>query len=285
MDKTCAMLEEITDWVSCDPCPKLIHAAYGHTRSRNQPIPLIGIIYQVEGEFDYWEDDGIRRHLPNNHVQAGWAHRGSCSSETKPGVAYWACAFNVAGETRFDAFVNEPPIPPIPIQARGRLCRAYQDVATQFLMRRHTSSLRLKAAILNWLALLLDEARGHKSSGDAMLPRSVERALEFMHRQISNPDISLHNVADAAGLSVHHFGRVFGCAMRQSPMAYLRQVRIEHAKNLMRDTRLRISEVAQEAGFSDPLHFSRVFRKVTGTCPRYFRDSGGRSTESNRAAA
>jgi AraC family transcriptional regulator len=99
----------------------------------------------------------------------------------------------------------------------------------------------------------------------------VERSLEYMHQQIARSDVSLDDVAEAAGLSIHHFGRVFREAMQQSPMGYLRQIRIEHAKNLMRDTRLRVSEVAHEAGFVDPLHFSRVFRKIAGQSPSEFR--------------
>ena len=272
MDRMCAILQELTDWVSADPNPRLIYAAYSRAPSRNSPAPIIGIGYQVEGQFDWWDMGGIRTQLPNNHLRVGWAHRGGGSSDTKPGVAYWAIAFNVDGETRFDRFVNGAPIPTIPVTAGGRLCRAYQGVATQFLMRRRTSGLRLKAAILNWFAVVLDEAHGLESGNDAMLPRSVEHALEYIHRNIARPDTSLEEVAAAAGLSIHHFGRVFGEAMQKSPMAYLREIRIEHAKNLMRDTRLRISEIAHEAGFSDPLHFSRVFRRATGQSPSEFRE-------------
>ena len=279
MDRMCAILRELADWVGADPNPHLIYAAYSRVQSRNSPAPIIGIGYQVEGQFDWWDMGDTRTQLPNNHLRVGWAHRGGGSSNTKPGIAYWAIAFNVDGETRFDRFVNGPPIPTIPVRAGGRLCRAYQDVATQFLMRRRTSGLRLKAALLNWFAVLLDEAHGRESYADATLPRSVERALEYMHRQIARQDLSLREVAGAAGLSLHHFGRVFASAMRQTPMAYLRQVRIEHAKNLLRDTRLRVSEVAHESGFADPLHFSRVFRRYTGTSPRTFREArwpGGR---------
>jgi len=271
MDRMCAILQELADWVSVGPNPRLIYAAYSRVQSRNTPAPIIGIGYQVEGQFDWWEMGNIRTQLPNNHLRVGWAHRGGGSSKLKPGIAYWAIAFNVDGETRFDRFVNGPPIPTLPVRAGGRLSRAYQDVATQFLMRRRTSGLRLKAALLNWFAVLLDEAHGRRSGNDAALSRPVERALDYMHQHIADHDLSLDDVAEAAGLSIHHFGRVFLHAMQQSPMAYLRRVRIEHARNLMRDTRLRISEVAHEAGFSDPLHFSRTFRSQTGTSPRDYR--------------
>lgn len=272
MNPMCAILEAMADWVNREPVPPLIYAALSGGRSSNSPIPYIGIAYQVAGEFDWWEVGGVRSRLPQNHLRVAWTHRGGRSSDPRGGESFWACAFDVTRTTVFDPFVNGPPIPTIPVRDGARLCRAYEDVALQFLMRRRTSKMRLKAALLNWLAVLLDEAHGKEAEGGAsLLPAPVEKALEFMHRRIGVHELTLDEVAQASGLSVHHFGRVFLTAMRQSPIAYLRQVRIEHAKNLLRDTRLRVSEVAREAGFADPLHFSRVFHRVAGQSPRAFR--------------
>lgn len=277
MDRMCAMLEVLADWVNREPLPPLIYAALSRVRSSNSPVPYIAVAYQAEGEFEWWEQGGVRYRLPTNHLRVGWTHKGHSSSEARGNLALWAIAFDAAKTGVFDKFVQGPLIEPIPIQDSVRLCCAFQDVATQFLMRRRSSGLRLKAALLNWLAVLLDEARRTEvAGGDSLLPRPVERALEIMHSQIGRHDLSLKDVAQASGLSVHHFGRVFLHSMRQTPIAYLRQIRVEHAKNLLRDTRLRVSEVAREAGFEDPLHFSRVFHRLEGVGPREYRAGRGR---------
>lgn len=273
MDRMCVFFETMTDWISRDPAPRLIYAALSRTRSHNRPVPYIGVAYQVAGEYEWWDLGGVRTRLPENHMRVAWTHQGASSSEPRGGERFWSCAFDASRTTVFDELVRGPIIPPIPIQDPARLCVAYQDVATQFLMRRRTSRLRLKAALLNWLAVLMDEAYGKEAAGGtSLLPAPVEKAIEYMHRQVGRHELTLADVAQASGLSVHHFGRIFGSAMQQSPIAYLRHIRIEHAKNLLKDTRLRISEVAQETGFADPLHFSRVFHKLTNCSPRDFRN-------------
>lgn len=273
MDRMCAILEVMTEWVSGQDAPPLIYAALSRTRSRNSPYPYIGAMYAAEGGFEWIECGGVRTALPRNHMRVVWTHKGACSSEPLPGTELWSCAFDVSGVKVFDRFIRGPVLEAIPVSDPGRLCYAYQSVATQFRMKRMTSRIRLKAALLNWLAALLDEAYGRQSDGGGPLPLPVERALDFVHRRFGDPGLSLDGIAQASGLSRHHFGRVFLGTMNTSPVAYLRQVRLEHARNLLKDTSLRVSEVAREAGFSDPLHFSRVFRRFAGESPRKYRSS------------
>lgn len=271
MDDFSALLETMAHWIAREPRSRLIFAAFSRVRSQNVPYPLIGILYQAEGEYAWWERGGKRFTIPHNHICAGFSHQGACSSEPPPGAGFWSCAFNAADVTDFDVFVNAPTLPTIPVRDPLRLNRAYQDVATQFLMRRPTSGLRLKAALLNWIATLLDEVHGQGSDGDAMVPPPVEKALKYMHPRLGDAAMTLDTVAQAAGLSVQHFGRLFAETMGLPPMAYLRQMRIRHARHLLQETQLRVSEIASEAGFADPLHFSRVFHRMTGQSPRAFR--------------
>lgn len=274
MDKISVQMNAMADWISREAKPPLIFAALSRSRSRNNPYPLVGVVYQAEGEYEWWEQGGVRFRLPWNHFKIGYSHRGASTSEPKPGTAFWSCAFDASSAPIFAKFAEEPPADPVPIRNPARLCRAYQEVATQFLMRRPTTGLKLKAALLDWFAVLLDELDGRSAGGNSALPLSVEKAVEFMHHNIGNSAVDLEAVARASGLSVQHFGRIFTGSMKQSPIAYLRHIRVEHAKNLLRETSLRVSEVAHDSGFEDPLHFSRVFRIAAGRSPRAFREDG-----------
>jgi AraC-like DNA-binding protein/ligand-binding sensor protein len=51
---------------------------------------------------------------------------------------------------------------------------------------------------------------------------------------------------------------------------YLRQSRIEHAKRLLLNPKIDIGDAAEQSGFSDRVHFSKVFRRVTGLTPGQF---------------
>jgi transcriptional regulator GlxA family with amidase domain len=151
---------------------------------------------------------------------------------------------------------------------------AFECVSLRFRERRGGAGrqLRLRSAVADFLATLLAECTGEHPGGDSQVP-AVRRAVRFMHSRLRSPDLDLGAVAAAAGLSPHHFGRVFQRELGLSPMRYLRDLRLDAAGDLLRTTSLRVCEVAEEVGFRDPLHFSRVWHRCCGLSPTAYRDS------------
>ncbi|QCI67275.1 helix-turn-helix transcriptional regulator [Phreatobacter stygius] len=82
---------------------------------------------------------------------------------------------------------------------------------------------------------------------------------------------ALADVAEMAGVSTRTFQR----KLSRVGLAYsdiLDTVRYEHASRLLRDTNTKIIEVALSSGYTDPAHFSRAFRRISGVPPRQFRE-------------
>jgi AraC-like DNA-binding protein len=82
--------------------------------------------------------------------------------------------------------------------------------------------------------------------------------------------ISLDELARQAGVSRFHFARQFRLSTGESPMGYLRQVRIERSKSILQDRETTIAEVAARLGFSDQSHFTRIFGRLVGVSPGSF---------------
>ena len=59
----------------------------------------------------------------------------------------------------------------------------------------------------------------------------------------------------------------------RSPMRYLNELRVEKAKELIATNAMKLSDIASMVGFSDPLYFSRVFKKTAGIPPKEFQQS------------
>ena len=76
--------------------------------------------------------------------------------------------------------------------------------------------------------------------------------------------LSLQDVADHCYVSQWHLSKLFNKCLGQSFYDLLNAVRIRQAKRLMADPALRISEVAEQVGYADTAHFSRVFKKLEG---------------------
>jgi len=82
--------------------------------------------------------------------------------------------------------------------------------------------------------------------------------------------ISLDQLARQAGVSRFHFARQFRLSTGQSPMGYLRRVRIERSKSILQTRDTTIAEVAARLGFSDQSHFTRIFGRLVGVSPGSF---------------
>ncbi|MDR1579608.1 MAG: helix-turn-helix domain-containing protein [Synergistaceae bacterium] len=114
---------------------------------------------------------------------------------------------------------------------------------------------------------------------DSILDYSTKRntdviysAMRFISRNYSKK-ISLEDVAKAVYLAPTYLSKVFkkevGCNFNE----YLNQLRIEKSKELLSLGGSRIGDVMATVGFDDPSYFTKVFKRVAGVSPKYFRKS------------
>lgn len=100
------------------------------------------------------------------------------------------------------------------------------------------------------------------------------RILESMQyiRDHHQAKLSVEALAKKASMSPSHFAHRFSAVARISPMRYLREARLEHARALLAADGTRVGEVALEVGFESAAHFTREFRRRFGIPPsRYGR--------------
>jgi YesN/AraC family two-component response regulator len=96
------------------------------------------------------------------------------------------------------------------------------------------------------------------------------RALIFVREHFTEP-ITLGQVAVEAGLSRFHFCRLFHRQVGFSFRGYLHALRIDHAKILLADPRITVTDAAYSSGFNDLSHFDRSFNRFVGVSPTAYR--------------
>lgn len=94
---------------------------------------------------------------------------------------------------------------------------------------------------------------------------------EWMHHQFHSP-VTLGDIAARFDLSVRTLNRRFRQATGKTPMQFLQQLRLDHAKELLRTSNLTVAEVAFSSGYSDASYFTAQFRKAISLSPRAYRD-------------
>ena len=118
--------------------------------------------------------------------------------------------------------------------------------------------------------LALDRDVASKRGRPSGVPTVVRRARELLDEAGAGSKTS-HDLEVATGLSrfdiTRHFRRAFGT----SPHRYLLMRRLERAREMMCDPRMRLAEIAATAGFADQAHFTRQFRKAFGFTPGLWR--------------
>ena len=95
----------------------------------------------------------------------------------------------------------------------------------------------------------------------------------FVHKNIDRT-ITLDDLAAHVNMSKFHFVREYKKRTGQSPMAYVRGVRIDEAKNLIRSTNLPLKSIADMVGFANEYQLSSIMRRNAKHPPSYFRRQG-----------
>jgi AraC-like DNA-binding protein len=124
-----------------------------------------------------------------------------------------------------------------------------QRTALSTLLRRHTTS----------------RSGGTPRPAD---PRAVRTAREILHENLIDPP-SLDELAATVDATPFALLRAFRAATGLPPHAYLNQVRIHRARELL-DAGLRAAEVAARTGFADQAHLTRHFKRAIGVPPRAY---------------
>lgn len=109
-----------------------------------------------------------------------------------------------------------------------------------------------------------------KNSGNKN--RSIlENSIEYIKNHYMDENMSLNAVAQVANISANHFSALFSQNIGQTFIEYLTGIRMEHAKELLRCTGKRASEIALEVGYKDSHYFSYLFKKTQGMTPSDYR--------------
>jgi AraC family transcriptional regulator len=118
-----------------------------------------------------------------------------------------------------------------------------------------------------------------------LAPHKLNRVQAFVQAHVSE-GIRVSQLAEIVHMSLYHFARMFKLATGQPPHLYITIQRIEHAKELLKDSSLPLVEVAARVGFQTQGHFTNVFHRYAGVTPRVFRLSfqSARAVPAARAA-
>lgn len=113
-----------------------------------------------------------------------------------------------------------------------------------------------------------EEPQKHAPSvGAALIPKPLAQAIALMEAYIEEP-LALAEIASRTGLGSRHLRRLFHRALKVSPKEYYLRLRLTRARELVRQTRLSMQEIATACGFGSASGFASAYRRLFARMPR-----------------
>jgi AraC family transcriptional regulator len=153
----------------------------------------------------------------------------------------------------------------------GRAPRLARDCHREMSRADSASDLALEALGYELIATLL----GAPAPCERRAPRWLVDVRDLLHERFLEP-VRLADLSAAAGIHEVHLVRAFRRHFGATPGAYVRGLRIEHARRALAETDTPIAELALASGFSSQAHFTALFHRLAGVTPAAYRRAHGR---------
>lgn len=132
----------------------------------------------------------------------------------------------------------------------------------------------LGRAVNEWhQQLKYTEANNENSQAEIGGEKNIMQQIEQFLLENYHKDINLQEIADRFYLSREYICRRFKQENQETITDYLTNIRMEKARELLQNPRLKIYEIAFQVGYQDEKYFSKVFKKTAGISPNEYRSS------------
>ena len=150
--------------------------------------------------------------------------------------------------------------------------RLWQDLYDLAKSEDYIRDMRLCERLTALLTLLMAESWHPDTHRAEPAQQSVQHIKDYLDHDFA-AGIRLDDLAAKFYINKYYLTRVFKAQFGLSIQQYLQQVRITHAKQLLRFSDQTVEQIAAACGMPDPNYFARVFRKVEGVSPSAYRKS------------
>lgn len=143
------------------------------------------------------------------------------------------------------------------------LCRSVDEV--------YELQTEMITTFTNRLAEVRKESRSDNTSDDIPgVSRQVSEAMDYIYYNL-HTKLTLEDIASVAGASPNYLNSLFKKEKGITIQKYIRSRRIEAAKNMLRYSDYKETEISEILAFSGPSHFIKVFREDVGMTPKEYR--------------
>jgi len=164
----------------------------------------------------------------------------------------------------FIADIEQAPFS-VNIKNVEKIRKIFKDAEKEWKTKSPTHQAFIKKSIYEIIIMISKEMQKN------YIPHKKELiimpALEKIKTDFTKKKLSVHSLAKMCNISDVYLREIFIGKFGISPKEYIINMRIDHAKDLLKSGFFSVSDVADLCGYAEPCHFSREFKKRTGENP------------------
>ena len=280
-ERAITLPEPIMREMNTDPLYAALHITHigyfphasNHFRERKTPISQHIFIYCVDGA-GWFSINGKRYKVLKNQyfIIPPFQPHAYGSSITHPWTIYWIHYGGlIAKRYSPDSEGSQNLLPEANSRINERI-DLFEEIFQTLDFGYSKENLLYSTSILHhFLASLkyLRQFRGRRcleSELTDMIDMAIHYMKENIEKKITVPDIAKH-----VGYSSSHFVALFNNRVGYSPIAYLNQLKMQRACQLLDLTELKVYQISHKVGINDCYYFSRLFHKEIGITPLAYR--------------
>lgn len=218
------------------------------------------------GEAHIQVDDEVR-HLPANHVslmRPGHLEHFTFSVDGETHHTWCAVHPSLVDGALREALAGAPFS--LPVSARmHNLIEMGLSFAVSDIAGAQGVLAQLGLAALHEFIFEAERAALH-----SLTPAAVIKAQHYIEAHLAEP-MRLDDIAKAASVTPQHLVKLFNQHLRITPMRFVWNARLRRGVELLMQSGLTISEVAEQCGFQTPFHFSRLVKQRYHLSPKELR--------------
>lgn len=141
--------------------------------------------------------------------------------------------------------------------------------------RKDKNAQKLNGIAYNITSMLIK--LGLESGADNRRPerryaKNMYKTLMFIYDNYLDPELTVEKIAEQSGYSFAYFTKAFKLYMSDTPIMHLNKLRISHAKELLKDEKLSLGEIATQSGYKNLSTFTEAFKRIMGMLPSEYRN-------------
>lgn len=159
--------------------------------------------------------------------------------------------------------------------------QAMKAGASDYILKNEVD-LQLLLSTINNTVVKKDMLPDKQNTGDSFAQDSFDKdistkeirdAIEYIHENY-HKNISLDDVARKVNLSKVYLSQLFLQVTKMNFSKFILDLRLLKAKNLLKDTNMKVYSIAEKVGFNNQYYFIKVFTKKYGISPKKYRNNG-----------